>query len=1347
MFQFVTFFVVVVLSDGLAQLNASGSIGGELPKGLDGRVLNLDFETGDLRDWKAEGKAFSGQPIEGDVVAKRRGDSSSQHQGRFWLGGFEKLQDPPTGTLTSEPFKIDKPWASFLIGGGPNPETRVEIVDNGTGAVLFRTSGIEEENLKRVVVDLAKHQNKVVRVRVVDDHSGHWGHINFDDFRLHTRRPQGEDRKPRQLAGPADNYKFAGLPPEEAAKAMTVPEGFSVGLFAGEPDVNQPVAMALDDRGRVWIAEAYSYPQKRPKGKGIDRILILEDADGDGKFDKRTVFMEGLNLVSGLEVGHGGVWIGAAPELLFVPLDPSGDKPAGEPKVVLDGWGLQDTHETLNTFIWGPDGWLWGCHGIFTHSRVGKPGTSDAQRVAINAGLWRYHPTRQVFEVVSHGTSNPWGLDFDQHGEAIIEACVIPHAFHMIPGARYLRQAGSHFNPNTYADIGTIADHLHYVGANPHGGNNRSDSAGGGHAHCGTMIYQGGTWPAEYHNQFFLGNIHGRRLNVEQLVPKGSGYVASHRPDFLMANDAWARFINFRYGPDGNVYLIDWYDKQACHTGDVKAFDRTNGRVYKISYKDTPKVKVDLAKATDDELAGYQTHNNDWFVRHARRLLAERKPGAAVRAKLADQATEHQNPLKRLRGLWALHSTGGLEPAVLAKLLADKDDHVRGWAIRLSTESGTPDVLLPKLVEMAKADPSPVVRRELASLAIREEPPVRLALVEPLAAHTEDASDFNLPLMIWYALEPLVVLDPTKALKIAASSYDPLPGFVARRLAGEATESALNALANFLPTSGTKLPAMIEGMSIGLRGRKGLMAPAGWDKALDAALAQNDEITRDRALSLATQFGDKRALDKLTVIAADASAKPQTRLQALEALRAAAHPPLAEVALKVVANPDSPTELRLASIRALASTSDNQVPGKLLASWDKLDASAKREVVATLAARPAWAVELLGAVEKNQLKTTDVPAETVRQLHTVGDTKLRDRITKAWGAIRATPADRLQKINQVRKLASAPGPVDLAHGRHLYQKVCAQCHTLYGAGGKVGPDLTGSNRPSLDYLLENILDPSAVIPKEYAATVIELKNGRFLTGMIRDENPNTLTVVGANETLTLAKADIEDRKASDLSMMPDNLVANLDNRQLRDLLGYLRHPSQTPILATVETAKAFFNGKDLAGWNGDQKLWSVVQGESGGEIVAKSTGLKNNSFLKSDMELRDFRLKLQVKLTPNEENSGIQFRSEPLPDGEMRGPQADAGKGWWGKLYEESGRGLLWKESGERHVKPGEWNDYVIEAVGPRVRTWINGQLCVDLTDEKISRKGQVGLQVHSGGPLEVRFRKVELEVLENPAK
>jgi len=223
------------------------------------------------------------------------------------------------------------------------------------------------------------------------------------------------------------------------------------------------------------------------------------------------------------------------------------DRPDGQPQVLLDGWGYQDTHETLNSFIWGPDGWLYGCHGVFTHSRVGKPGTPDKDRVPINAGVWRYHPTKHKFEVFAHGTSNPWGLDFNDHGQAFVEACVIPHCFHIIQGGRYHRQAGPHFNVHTYDDIKTIADHFHYVGPNPHGGNNRSDSAGGGHAHCGLMCYLGGAWPKEYRNQLFMGNIHGRRINVDNPRPKGSGYVATHSPDFLLTNDAWSRLINFRW--------------------------------------------------------------------------------------------------------------------------------------------------------------------------------------------------------------------------------------------------------------------------------------------------------------------------------------------------------------------------------------------------------------------------------------------------------------------------------------------------------------------------------------------------------------------------------------------------------------------------------------------------------------------------------------------------------------------------------------------------------------------------------------------------------------------------------
>ncbi len=235
----------------------------------------------------------------------------------------------------------------------------------------------------------------------------------------------------------------AGLEPDEAAAAITVPEGFAAKLAAGEPMIHQPIAMTFDHRGRLWVAEAHTYPIRAPEGEGEDKIIILEDTDQDGDFDHRTVFIEGLNLVSGLEVGFGGVWVGAAPYLMFIPDRDGDDKPDGEPQILLDGFGYHDTHETLNAFIWGPDGWLYGCHGVFTHSKVGKPGTKDEDRTPLNCGVWRYHPTRHEFDVFARGTSNPWGVDFNDYGQAFITACVIPHMYHIIQGARYQRQGGS----------------------------------------------------------------------------------------------------------------------------------------------------------------------------------------------------------------------------------------------------------------------------------------------------------------------------------------------------------------------------------------------------------------------------------------------------------------------------------------------------------------------------------------------------------------------------------------------------------------------------------------------------------------------------------------------------------------------------------------------------------------------------------------------------------------------------------------------------------------------------------------------------------------------------------------
>ncbi|PYJ03995.1 MAG: dehydrogenase, partial [Verrucomicrobia bacterium] len=420
---------------------------GMLPTGKDGRPLNLDFEDGSLKDWVAVGPAFEKQPIRGDTVAARRGDMRSDHRGNYWIGTYEISGDGPQGTLTSAPFKITQPYAGFLVGGGAQANTRVELVRADTQQVIFKASGYDGENLRPVVADLRAHQGKEIFIRVIDQESGGWGHINFDDFRLYAQRPkfanQLDPAKDAQAGDlpPMDAVKFAGLSPEQAAKEMTLPPGFKATLFAGEPHVKQPIAFAIDDRGRLWVAEAYTYPIRAPEGQGKDRILVFEDTDGDGKFNRRTVFMEGLNLVSGLEIGFGGVWVGAAPDLMFIPVkDGDEPKPAGPPQILLDGWAYQDTHETLNTFTWGPDGWLYGCHGVFTHSNVGKPGAPDNERTRINAGVWRYHPTKHRFEVFAEGTSNPWGIDFDEHGQCFIEACVIPHLFHVIQAARYTRQ-------------------------------------------------------------------------------------------------------------------------------------------------------------------------------------------------------------------------------------------------------------------------------------------------------------------------------------------------------------------------------------------------------------------------------------------------------------------------------------------------------------------------------------------------------------------------------------------------------------------------------------------------------------------------------------------------------------------------------------------------------------------------------------------------------------------------------------------------------------------------------------------------------------------------------------------
>ena len=590
---------------------------------------------------------------------------------------------------------------------------------------------------------------------------------------------------------PQKEHRISNAPflnPAEAVSKMGVPEGFKVSVFAAEPDIAEPIAFCFDDRGRLWVAENFNYQTrgKHKQNQQISRIQILEDTDGDGVFDKKKTFTDKLTFTSGLACGFGGVFVGSPPNLSFIPDRDGDDKPDGPPEVLLDGWGFHDRHETLNSFIWGPDGWLYGCHGVFTRSNVGRPGSSEEDRQFIDGGIWRYHPVQRRFEVHARGLSNPWGFDFDDHGQGFATCCVIPHLFHVFQGGVYHKQSLPHVNPHIYDDIKTIRDHEHLS------------------AHGGARFYLADAFPDRFRrNHLFMCNIHEHAVLTDFMEPRGSSFVGKHGEDFLPTNDlAWVGF-SVEIGPEGGVYVLDWHDTDIC--GNSVNFPNS-GRVYRIVPDGAkPIAPPNLRDMSNVELAELQLHENDWYVRQARTLLQSRAADGddlldaqEVLSRIFDAAELSR---KRLRAMWALYVTGAIDEEGLVSFLDHPDEHVRGWAARFlgdqSPFSGfhdaskfekasLSDTAIQKLESLSNSDPSPVVRRFISSAVQRLPFKSRWTILEGLASRVEDVQDPNLPRMIWFGLEPMVPKNPERSIELAVGSKMPqLAEFVARRLTSE----------------------------------------------------------------------------------------------------------------------------------------------------------------------------------------------------------------------------------------------------------------------------------------------------------------------------------------------------------------------------------------------------------------------------------------------------------------------------------------------------------------------------------------------------------------------------------
>ena len=979
------------------------------------------------------------------------------------------------------------------------------------------------------------------------------------------------------------------LPPAEALARLSLPPGFEAVLSAAEPDVRNPVAMAWDGRGRLWVAECYSYGEQAFDPTLRDRILIFEDRDGDGRFDSRKVFTDELQQLTGLEVGRGGVWAATPPRIVFIPDADGDDIPDGAPVPHLEGFKVppDSYHNLVNGLRFGPDGWLYGRCGATGAAEVGVTGTPKEQRIPVRGGMWRYHPQRRVFETITSGNTNPWGHDWNEVGELFYVNTVNGHFWHATHGAHFVRAHTLDPNPRAYALIDLHADHWHFDTAlgwqdtARRKDANLSDSLGGGHVHIGGMFYLADNWPREYRGEFFTLNQHGRRSNQEHVERHGSGYVARHRPDFFRTGDSWFLGIDLGYGPDGGVFVLDWSDTGECHERD--GVHRSSGRIYKIQHGKPKPVQTDLARMSAADLAALHTHANEWFPRRARIELAGRADAAEARAPLRELLENSKDPVLRLRALWTLNVIGGADEALLRGLLRDSNEHLRVWALRLLADAWpldtlmsarpanfgaepvanvpNPETLLPELARLAREDGSSLVRLTLASLLQRLPVDRRAEVAAGLVAHAEDAADHNLPLMIWYGLIPVANDHPQHLVDLARTCSLPVTRqCLARRIAEdiESRPQPLEALLTFAAVADTAVQAdLLAGLSAAFTGWRKAPKPSSWD-ALAGKLARRAELA-DTARELSALFGDGRALDEVKRIAYDTKAAMPQRQAALRTLIESHPPDLRTICEKLL----NERYLNPVAAAGLAQFGDPKSADLLVKAWRKFHHTERGQLLEVLTTRPVFAAALLDAVAANAIPRSGVTAYHARRMRELGDSTLADKVSEVWGETRESAADKKARMAE---LAAALTPevlakADRSNGRLLFNAACATCHRLHGHGGALGPDLTGAGRDSLHYLLENLVDPGAQVAADFRLNVVTMKDGRVLSGVLGPRSGRTLNLRTMTETLTLEQGEVAESRELPVSMMPEGLLNALAPEQVRDLIAYLMHPSQVPLPA------------------------------------------------------------------------------------------------------------------------------------------------------------------------------------------
>ena len=944
----------------------------------------------------------------------------------------------------------------------------------------------------------------------------------------------------------------------EALKAFTFRKGLTVDLLAAEPAVTQPIHVSWDSQGRLWVVQFRQYPFPAglkvvsydqhlraqfdqvplppPSGvKGADIISVLEDTDGDGAYDRQTDVLKSLNITTAAVAGNGRLWVLNPPYLLSYEM--KGGLPVGDPKVELAGFGLEDTHSTATNLQFNIDGWLYGANGSTTTGNVGAPG---GKRTAWSGQcIWRFHPSRKVFEIYAEGGGNTYSLDVDGKGR-------------VFSGSNYGDTRGMHYEFGSYG-VKNWGKHGPLTNPHAYGWFEHMASTGDKRRFPQAfVVYDGGLLGKEYDGRILAPNSLANKAYVSRLIPQGATFRTVDEEDLIASRDRWFRPVWIGVGPDGAITLADWYDTRLSHVNPVDDWDKQRGRLYRIRPEgvNVGLKAFDLSKAPAAELVTLLSHRNEWFRKQAVleigwRQLTETIP--ALRAML-------DGP-QALEALWALDLLGAAgEPPV-----THADPYVRRWSWQMLGERKA----APTAVQVAAAKEETHVEVRAQILASAKRMPMGALPLLHAGVDTSQDEAGRLRLLAWWALEAHLGSPSERAGAVAFLRAAPelissplfretLAERLGKRLAHGADADALADAEQVRMLCPPEAAARLTDGILAVFDQGDLPPmPASLRSALEARLNQSGA----KPLPLvALRAGEKTALAAALKELADRRTPARRRSEVADALTLAGRAEAIDPLVKLVVTQG--VEGKKALFRALSRFDDPKVPKTVIDNYERLiaaDDGLRDLALRTLASRPAWARNLIDAVHTGKIPAPHITADIARALLRHGDPEINAAVDRLWKPLLVTglTPEKDREVARLRALARADEGDD-ARGKAHFLARCANCHVLKGDGGNVGPALTGYDRTSLDFWVLNIVYPSLEIREGFGSYDVRLKDGSVANGILerREGGEIVLRDLAGNRT-RIKEEKIATLIASPTSVMPEGLLAGMSDQDLRDFFAYL----------------------------------------------------------------------------------------------------------------------------------------------------------------------------------------------------